>query len=128
MQALVGGSSGASQYYSGQPGCSQARTPDYDGYSTSSTSIQRLMLDRGCFECGEMGDFKRNCPRLRQGGQSTQFQDPRAPASGRRGGSYGGNCTQSGRGSHSANRGGTQPNRGRFQSGRGGHQPDRGGA
>ncbi|XP_060216648.1 uncharacterized protein LOC132644108 [Lycium barbarum] len=128
MQASVGGPSGASQHYFSQAEGFQARAPDYGGYSASFVSVQRPTLDRGCFECGDTGHFKRNCPILRLGGQSTQFQAPRAPTSGRGGGSYEGNRTQSRRSGHTAGRGVTQPNRGGFQSGRGGHHPDRGGA
>ncbi|XP_059275026.1 uncharacterized protein LOC132029714 [Lycium ferocissimum] len=86
------------------------------------------MPDRKCFKCNDTRHFKRNCPRLRQGGQGTQFQAPRAPAPTREEGSYEGNHTQSGSGGHTAGRGGTQPNKGGFQSGRGGHHPNKVGA
>ncbi|XP_059285206.1 glycine-rich RNA-binding protein blt801-like [Lycium ferocissimum] len=127
-KARYGGHREATKCLASQPEGSQAKAPGYGGYSISSVSIQRPMLDHGCFECREIGNFKRNYPRLRQGGQGAQFQAPKAPASGRGGGSYGGNRAQTGRGGHTAGRGGTQPNRGGFQSGRGGHQPGRGGA
>ncbi|XP_059292204.1 uncharacterized protein LOC132045640 [Lycium ferocissimum] len=128
MQVSAGGLSGVSQHYSSQPEGSQTKAPNYGGYSILSVYVQRSMLDSGCFECGDIGHFKRNSPRVRQGGQDTQFQASRAPASGRRRGSYGGNRAQSGCGGHTAGEGGPQPNRGRFQSGRGGNQSGRGGA
>ncbi|XP_060202760.1 serine/arginine-rich splicing factor RSZ23-like [Lycium barbarum] len=125
MQDSVRGLSRASLYYSGQPGGSQDRAPYYGGYSTFSAFVKRPTLDLECFECGKTGHFKRNYPRLRQGGQGTQFQTPRAPASSREGGSYGSNRSQSGRGGHTTGRGGTQPNRGEFRSSRGRYQPDK---
>ncbi|XP_059295504.1 uncharacterized protein LOC132048836 [Lycium ferocissimum] len=76
MQVSAGGPSGANYQASGQHG----------GYTASSASVQRPTLDRACFECGEIGHIKRYCPRLRQSGQGTQYQTPRAPFAPDRGG------------------------------------------
>ncbi|XP_059294490.1 uncharacterized protein LOC132047465 [Lycium ferocissimum] len=81
--------------------------------------------DRACFEYGEIGHIKRYFPRLKQSGQGTQYQAPRAPFAPDQGGK---NHAPAGRGGHTVGRGGAQPNRGGPQAGRGGQQPGRGGA
>ncbi|XP_059292175.1 uncharacterized protein LOC132045609, partial [Lycium ferocissimum] len=114
MQVSTRGLSGANYHSSGQHG----------GYTTSSASVQRPTLDRSCYECGELGHIKRFCPRLRQGGQGTQYQAPRAPFAPDRGGK---DRVQAGRGGHTAGRVALGPNRG-SRLGRGRQQLGRGGA
>ncbi|XP_060182236.1 uncharacterized protein LOC132611894 [Lycium barbarum] len=82
----------SSQVYSGRPvqsamqvsaeGQSEANYQSlgqHGGYTVSTASGQRPTLDRACYECGEVRHIKRYCPRIRQGGQQTQYQAPQAP-------------------------------------------------
>ncbi|XP_015081239.1 uncharacterized protein LOC107024791 [Solanum pennellii] len=85
------------------------------GHYGQSGSSHQPASRRGCFECGDMGHFVRDCPRtrrggLRQGSQASTSRDAQPPA---RGGA------QNGRGGSHSGRGGSLSGRG---GGRGGSQ------
>ena len=71
------------------------------GNSGKSGSSHKPASRRGCFECGDMGHFVRDCPRTRRGGlhQGSQASTSRVAQPPARGGA------QNGRGSsHSGKR------------------------
>ncbi|XP_027767800.1 uncharacterized protein LOC114074085 [Solanum pennellii] len=89
------------------------------GHSGQSGSPHQPASRRGCFECGDMGYFVRDCPRTRRGGlhQGSQASTSRAAQPPARGGA------QNGRGGSHSGRGGSPSGRG---GGRGGSQSDGG--
>ncbi|XP_069151896.1 uncharacterized protein [Solanum lycopersicum] len=71
------------------------------GHSGNSISSHQPASRRGCFECGDMGHFVRDCPRIRRGGlhQGSQASTSRAAQPPARGGAQNGSgCSPSGRG------------------------------
>ncbi|XP_015081327.1 uncharacterized protein LOC107024922 [Solanum pennellii] len=89
------------------------------GHSCHSGSSHQPASRRGCFECGDMGHFVRDCPRTRRGGlhQGSQASTSRAAQPPARGGA------RNGRGGSHSGRGGSPSGRG---GGRGGSQSDGG--
>ncbi|XP_069154406.1 uncharacterized protein [Solanum lycopersicum] len=89
------------------------------GHSGHSGSSHQPASRRGCFECGDMGHFVRDCPRTRRGGlcQGSQASTSRVAQPPARGGA------QNGRGGSHSGRGGSPSGRG---GGRGGSQSDGG--
>ncbi|XP_049387493.1 uncharacterized protein LOC125851789, partial [Solanum stenotomum] len=78
------------------------------GHSGHSGSSHQPTSRKGCFECGDMGHFVRDCPRTRRGGlhQGSQALTSRAAQPPTRGG------VQSGRGGSHSGRGGSSSGRG----------------
>ncbi|XP_069151862.1 uncharacterized protein [Solanum lycopersicum] len=84
------------------------------GHSGHSSSSHHPVSRRGCFECGDMGHFVRDCPRTRRGGlhQGPQVSASRAAKPPSRGGA------QNGRGGSHSGRGGSPSGRGGGRGGR----------